>query len=155
MSQVQRLQDAQARRVTIENDVLELRRMIADLQRTIGTFAPIEQEQQQLEREIAAARDMYDSLLKRSEMARVTGALGRFEAPERIKIIDPPSAPTVPVGPGLLIFLLGGLVGGIVLGLGLAALTEFADQRLRSEEDFARESGLPVLGRVPPQTGMA
>ncbi len=155
MSQLQRLQDAQARRVTIENDVLEFRRMIADLQRTIGTFAPIEQEQQQLEREIAAARDMYDSLLKRSEMARVTGALGRFEAPERIKIIDPPSAPTVPVGPGLLIFLLGGRVGGIVLGLGLAALTEFADQRLRSEEDFTRESGLPVLGRVPPQTEMA
>lgn len=152
MSQLQRLQDAQARRVTIENDVHELRRMIADLQRTIGTFAPIEQEQQHLEREIAAARDMYDTLLKRSEMARVTGALGRYEAPERIKIIDPPSAPTIPVGPGLLIFLLAGIVGGIVLGLGLAAITEFADQRLRSEEDFTRESGLPVLGRVPPKT---
>ncbi|MCU0818807.1 MAG: hypothetical protein MUF11_05775 [Beijerinckiaceae bacterium] len=149
MSQLQRLQDAQARRVTIEKDVEELRRMIADLQRTIGEFAPIEQEQQQLERAIAAAREMHDQLLKRSEMARVTGALGRFEAPERIKIIDPPSVPVSPVGPGLVIFLLAGIVGGIAVGIGLAAITEFADQRLRLEEDFRTEAGLPMLGRVP------
>lgn len=150
MSQLQRLQDAQARRVTLEKDVEELRRMISDLQQTIGTFAPIEQEQQHLERTIAAAREMYDSLLKRSEMARVTGALGRFEAPERIKIIDPPSEPSAPVGPGLILFVLGGLIGGILIGIGLATVTEFADQRLRGEQDFTLDSGIPVLGRIPP-----
>lgn len=149
MSQLQRLQDAQARRVTVEKDVEELRRMIAELQRTIGEFAPIEQEQQHLERAITAAREMHDQLLKRSEMARVTGALGRFEAPERIKVIDPPSVPVSPVGPGLLLYLLAGFVGGIAVGIGLAAITEFADQRLRLEQDFSSPSGLPVLGRLP------
>lgn len=149
MSQLQRLQDAQAKRVTIEKDVEELRRMIVELQRTIGTFAHIEQEQQHLERAIAAAREMHDSLLKRNEMARVTGALGQFEAPERIKIIDPPSAPSLPVGPGMLIFLLAGLVGGIAVGIGMAAVTEFADQRLRHAEDFAFDTDIPVLGRLP------
>ncbi len=53
------------------------------------------------------------------------------------------------MGPGLLIFLLAGIVGGIATGIGLAAITEFADQRLRLEEDFSLPSGLPVLGRVP------
>ena len=149
MSQLQRLQDAQAKRITLEKDAAELRRMIAEMQRTIGEFAPIEQEQQQLERGITAAREMHDQLLKRSEMARVTGALGRFEAPERIKIIDPPSSPSAPVGPGLLIFLLAGLLGGLIAGIGLAAMAEFADQRLRSDEDFIGETGIPVLGRLP------
>ena len=149
MSQLQRLQDAQAKRVTLEKDVEELRRMIADLQRTIGTFAPIEQEQQHLERSIVAAREMYDSLLKRNEMASVTGALGRFEAPERIKMIDPPSEPNTPVGPGLILFILGGLVGGILIGAGLAVVSEIADQRLRAEEDFVQETGIPLLGRIP------
>ena len=149
MSQLQRLQDAQARRVTIEQDVAELRRMIGELQHTIGAFAPIEQEQQQLERAIVAAREMYDGLRKRREMASVTGALGQFEAPERIKVIEPPSAPSVPVGPGLALFILGGLVGGIVLGIGIAAITEFADQRLRSDEHFIVLDTAPVLGRLP------
>lgn len=149
MSQLQRLQDVQARRVMLEKDVTELRRMIADLQRTIGDFAPIEQEQQHLERSIQAAREMYDSLLKRSEMARVTGALGRFEAPERIKIIDPPLEPSSPVGPGLILFVLGGLIGGILIGIGLATVAEIADQRLRSGEDFVLETSIPILGRIP------
>ncbi len=52
------------------------------------------------------------------------------------------------MGPGLVIFLLAGIVGGIAVGIGLAAITEFADQRLRLEEDFATEARLPVLGRV-------
>jgi capsular polysaccharide biosynthesis protein len=75
--------------------------------------------------------------------------LGQFEAPERIKIIDPPSAPSLPVGPGMLIFLLAGLVGGIAVGIGMAAVTEFADQRLRHAEDFVLDTDIPVLGRLP------
>jgi polysaccharide chain length determinant protein (PEP-CTERM system associated) len=149
MSQMQRLQDAQAKRVTLEKDVDELRRMIGELQTTIGTFAPIEQEQQSHERAIAAAREMFDNLLKRSEMARVTGALGRFEAPERIKVIDPPTEPSAPTGPGLLLFLIGGIVGGIFLGAGMAACAELMDQRLRKEDQFTGGLAIPVLGRLP------
>lgn len=149
MSQMQRLQDAQAKRVTLEKEVEELRRMINELQATIGAFAPIEKEQQSHERSIAAAREMFDSLLKRSEMARVTGALGRFEAPERIKIIDPPSEPLAPIGPSLIIFLIGGLLGGIFLGVGLGAFAELMDQRLREDKQFVAGLSVPVLGRLP------
>ena len=50
------------------------------------------------------------------EMARLTGSLGRYESPERIKVIDSPQEPTSPVTPGRVIFVIAGLVGGIILG---------------------------------------
>ncbi|OYY60759.1 MAG: hypothetical protein B7Y61_23080, partial [Rhizobiales bacterium 35-66-30] len=84
VSQLQRLQEAQARRVTLAKEVEQIKEVIATLQRDIAAFGPIDRQQQQLEREVGMARDNYDALAKRYEMARVTGALGVFEAPERV-----------------------------------------------------------------------
>lgn len=149
VSQIGRLQDMQARRIALQQDVAQIRKTLADLQHTMSQFAPIEQEQQQLERAIAAARETYEALSKRFEMARVTGALGKFEAPERIKMIDPPVEPTSPVGPGALLYMLAGLVAGFGMGGGLAFLAELLDQRIRLNSIFTFVAGVPVIARVP------
>ena len=46
-------------------------------------------------------------------------------------------------------FMKRALVGGIAIGIGMAAVTEFADQRLRHPEDFVFDTDIPVLGRLP------
>ena len=118
---------------------------IAQVQRSIAEIAPIEQQQQALEHDITLAREMVDALAKRFEMARVTGALGLFEGPERIKIIDSPVDPLSPVSPGRLIFMIAGIGAGLFLGLGLAAVAEVTDRRIRYPSQI---TGLPILARL-------
>jgi capsular exopolysaccharide synthesis family protein len=46
------------------------------------------------------------------------------------------------------------LAVGIVLGLGLALLVDFLDNRIRGQDDLGRVTrGLPVLGLIPPMPG--
>ncbi|MGA8169939.1 MAG: hypothetical protein WB816_03770 [Methylocystis sp.] len=148
-SQMQRIQEAESKRNALRQDVEQLKKAIDDIRGAISTFAPIEQRQQQLERAITATREMYDMLAKRYEMARLTGSLGRYEAPERIKIIDAAQDPTVAVTPGKIIFVLAGFIGGVIIGIGLAVSFEFIDPRLRRLDAIEEALGLPIIAFVP------
>ncbi|WP_029006634.1 GumC family protein [Azorhizobium doebereinerae] len=149
VSQLQRLQEQQAKRVGLENEVEQLKKVIAALQRDIAEFGPIEQQQQQLDRAVTFARENYESLAKRYEMARVTGALGLFEAPERVKVLEAPAEPASKVSPGYFLYLLAGVFCGGAVGAALAAASELLDTRLRRPVDFARVLGVPVIARIP------
>lgn len=155
MTQMQRLQEAQSRRTLARQDVENLQKSVDEMKRTISQFGPIEQQQRRLERSVENARELYDALAKRSEMAKLTSALGRYETPERIKIIDPPADPTSPVTPGRMVFILLALVAGIGLGCGLAAALEPLDPTLRSEESIERIAGVRVIASVERLTARA
>lgn len=149
VSQLQKLQEAQAKRVGLEKEVEQLKAASVMLQRDIAAFGPIEQQQQRLERAVTTARENYDSLAKRYEMARVTGALGQFEAPERVKTLEPPASPATKVTPGYFLYILAGIMAGFALGGALAGAAELLDNRLRRPQDFARVLGVPVIARIP------
>ncbi|MEP9376990.1 hypothetical protein ABLE91_09770 [Aquabacter sp. CN5-332] len=149
VSQLQKLQEAQAKRVGLEKEVEQLKAASVMLQRDISAFGPIEQQQQRLERAVTNARENYDSLAKRYEMARVTGALGQFEAPERVKTLEPPASPATKVTPGYFLYILAGIMAGFALGGALAGAAELLDNRLRRPQDFARVLGVPVIARIP------
>ncbi|MGU3495148.1 GumC family protein [Xanthobacteraceae bacterium A53D] len=149
VSQLQRLQEQQSKRIALENEVEQLKKVIAALQRDIAEFGPIEQQQQQLERAVTFSRENYESLAKRYEMARVTGALGTFEAPERVKVLEAPAEPASKITPGYFLYLLAGIFAGCAVGGALAAASELLDTRMRRPSDFARVLGVPVIARIP------
>jgi polysaccharide biosynthesis transport protein len=64
-------------------------------------------------------------------------------------LIGPASRPTSPARPKTLLNLTLGLVGGLVLGLGIAAAQEYTDDRIRSRGDLRSRLQAPVLGPVP------
>ncbi len=149
VSQLLRLQEAQAKRVALQNDVDTLKGAVGDLQRVMSEYAPIEQQQLRLEKEVASARDLYDQFLKRYDSATTSRALGVFEAPERIKVIDAPQDPTIPTTPPKIIFVIAGIVAGVVLGIGLAVVAELLDQKVRTSLEVAALTRAPVIARLP------
>lgn len=63
------------------------------------------------------------------------------------QVIDPPTVSAVRPNAMLVIAVAGSV--GLALGLGLAAVSERIDPRLRSVEEIRRAVGLPMLGIIP------
>lgn len=149
VSQLLRLQEAQTKRAALQNDVDQLKAAVEEIQSTIAKFAPIEQEQVRLEKEVSAAREVYDLLRKRLQNASTSQALGVFEGSERVKVIDAPQDPTIPVTPPQIIFAIAGIVAGLVLGIALAVVSEMLDQRVRGGDEMSALMKAPVLASLP------
>lgn len=149
VAQLERLQMAQAGRTALRQEIETLAAAARELEETIAAYGPVERALQGLEREVTARRETFDALHKRHEMARVTGALGTFEAPERIKLIEAPSEPVAPVTPPVILFAFGGIAAGVALGFGLALVAEVTDTRLRRRRATEASLGAPVLSRIP------
>ncbi len=148
--QFEAMQQAQLHVASLEQEVETLRSMAQTLERQISVVGQQEQEHTALQRDLKVKRALYEDLLTRYEMAQVTGALGLFEQADRIKIIDRPYTPSAPSNFPLWLFVCAGLIGGLLLGLGLALFAELADPTLRTAAAVAAVTGLPVLTRIPP-----
>lgn len=136
-------------------DYASARVEVAQLEEEINRMAPLlprysdlARQHSDLENRLNAERQFYENLVKRYEMARVTGDLALFEANDRVKIIDPPEEPKGSALPPYL-FLVAGVVAGIGLGSGLAVLAELGDSSVRYSSDVERVFGLRVLARLP------
>jgi len=149
VAQMTQIQEADGKRAALRKEVEQLSKSVEQLRGAMAEFGPIEKQQQDLERAISSAREVHDMLAKRYETARLTGSLGRYESPEHIKIIDAPQTPTSPITPGRLLFVIGGLLGGILMGIGLAVVFEVLDPRLRRPEEFEDVAGVTMLAFLP------
>jgi len=83
-------------------------------------------------------------------MARVTGSLGDFEKEKRIKIIDRPFTPSRPKNFPVILFVLGGVFGGLFFGSGLAIVFELFDNTIRRKDRLEALTDIPVISRIPP-----
>jgi capsular exopolysaccharide synthesis family protein len=99
---------------------------------------------QQLQSELATNLQTNATLLKNMQEIE----LSESRAAEGLRLIEPavepikPSKPNVPLNTG------AGLLVGLVVSLGLAALLQYADDTVKGNEDTSRALGAPVLGVV-------
>jgi polysaccharide biosynthesis transport protein len=74
----------------------------------------------------------------------------RYHAhPVNAQIIEPAALPTAPVRPRKSLNLMFASLMGLCLGVSMAFLQEFLDDRVNSPEDAERTVSLPVLGYIP------
>jgi uncharacterized protein involved in exopolysaccharide biosynthesis len=134
---------AKAREVaTIELKIAEMRELLSEIE-------PIRAREQALKSDVEQARSRYNTLRERYNNASISYALGQFQAPERVKVIDSPSDPKAPITPPGIIYLVASVFGGISLGVGLGIVLELLDQRLRAARDFRKLAGVDVVARLP------
>lgn len=149
LSQFEKLQHAESQIQSLAEELKLLRAQATQLQSKRAEFATLEKQLKILQRNYDVKSRIYNQLLERYEMAKVTGHLGRFEEPDKLKIIDRPVKPHRPLNwPWWLNFLLG-IGAGLGLGLSLACAVQLLDTRLYQTTQINRLTQVPVLTRVP------
>jgi polysaccharide chain length determinant protein (PEP-CTERM system associated) len=108
-----------------------------------------EQELTNISRGYEESKSNYNSLLQKQMQSQLATSLEQRQQGEQFRIIDPPSLPEKPSAPNRLMFSLGGLIAGILLGLGLAFGLELMDVRVRHEQDLEGIVAVRVLVGIP------
>lgn len=152
LTQLNQLQVAQERVRALSEQITNLKEQIKTLQPQARAYGQEAREYADLQRNMTIQQQLYEKLLQRFEMTKVSRDLTAFEKGERIKMIDPPATPATPATPPVL-FLLAGIFAGIVVGITLATVAEVTDTSLRRRSRLQAITGVAVLSRVPPLTG--
>lgn len=98
-----------------------------------------------LKREVETNRNMYEGLLKRIKEVGVASSISA----NNISIIDPAIVPYRQHSPKVQKSLSRGLLIGIFLGVLVAFLLEFFDDRIKAAKDLENLLPLPMLGLIP------
>jgi polysaccharide chain length determinant protein (PEP-CTERM system associated) len=103
----------------------------------------------ELTRDQETLQQIYRTLLQKREDSNVAANLERRNIGEQFKVLEPASLPERPFSPNRLLLTAIGTALGLALGIVFAAVLEYFDTSLRSEEDVNIALGLRVLALVP------
>lgn len=150
-------------RVTLTAQLASLR---SEKESFAGQIAALQKRRQSMQKRIEAAPRVeegytalmvkrnsllskFDDISKRFMEAKIAQGLESGQMGERFTLIDAARFPEKPVRPNRLAIAFVGLVFGVGLGVGLAALREFSDHSIHSSVSLAQAFGFPVLATVP------
>ncbi len=137
------------------NDIQALQRQKADLAEKLRMYrqrleqAPkVEQEYLALTRDYQNAHTKHQEIMDKILEARIAEGMEESQKAEKFTIIDPAIYPEQPVSPKRGLIFLAGLILSMGAGLGMVALTENLDHSVKSVDELAWLTGLPVLGSI-------
>ena len=153
--------DAQApRRRTIDSLDAELAKMKDEetaIRATIGSFesrlegAPErEQEFMLITRDRQAAKDLYDSLLKRYDEAQLQTSMETDRQGERFRVLEPALPAEGPSAPNRLRLMLMGFLLAIAAAVAVVLAAEQFDSSFHGIDELRDFTSVPVLVSIPP-----
>jgi succinoglycan biosynthesis transport protein ExoP len=150
----------QLRRRTMEaldGELAKLKQEEAGIRQAIGGFeqrlesSPQRmQEYQAITRDWSAAKDLYDSLLKRYDEASLTENMETGRAGERFRVLEPALPPEGPAAPNRVRLLIMGLLLAFAAAAGAVMAREQFDTAFHSVDEVREFTGVPVLVSIPP-----
>jgi protein tyrosine kinase modulator len=148
--------DAIPRRIAQkEAQETQLREVLTGYQKKIAAVPSRETELVELTRDYETLRQVYTTLLSKSENARASANLERREIGERFQVLEAARLPERPTSPNRQQIHSMGALGGLAVGIGLVLLLEYRDRSLRTEADVRGALALPVLAVVRRMVGVA
>lgn len=156
MRSIQRTIDAQSRRLrllagqqlaALEEQARQQDSVLATLDASIQRIPRTELQYVRLRRQVDLMSQLHTMLHTRLKEAEIAEAV---EA-ANIQIVDPAVLPAAPIRPRTTANLVFGLLAGVLLGLIVALARELSDTVVRSREEVAQITNLPVLASIPRQ----
>jgi polysaccharide chain length determinant protein (PEP-CTERM system associated) len=100
-------------------------------------------------RDYETLKNRYNTLLARSEEAKVAANMERRQVSEQFRIVDPPRVPEQPYSPDRLRLTMLGAASGLGLAVLLIGILEYRDSTFRTDQDLIQALALPVVAVVP------
>lgn len=122
---------------------------IAALQAVQNAAPALQPQLQSLQQAVAEAQSQYNALAAEQHQAGLAVALQRGPQGAQFRILNPPTLPARPDFPDKLLFSGLGLAAGLGLGLVLALVREWGDDRLHSAAEIQEWALAPLVGAVP------
>lgn len=100
-------------------------------------------------RDYETLKERYNTLLVRSEEAKVAANMERRQVSEQFRIVDPPRVPEQPYSPDRMRLTLLGAASGLGFAVLLVGILEYRDTTFRTDQDLIQALALPVVAVVP------
>ena len=122
---------------------------IATYQGRIENVPKREQEFRELSRDYESTRELYQSLLKRSEEAQLAESMEQRQKGEQFRVLDPAVPKPKPAAPNRVQLFVIVLLGSLGLAAGAVVLAEKIDTSFHTIDDLRAFSPVPVLVSIP------
>jgi|KBSSwiStaDraftv2_1062776.scaffolds.fasta_scaffold23685_4 polysaccharide chain length determinant protein (PEP-CTERM system associated) len=144
------IQNLDAELDRLKKEETDLRQNISNIETRLEGVPERQQEFGRLTRDYNAAKDLYDSLLKRYDDAQLAASMETDRQGERFRILEPAQAPSSPVAPNRNRLIIMGIILAFVVAAGAALVAEQFDSTFHSVDDLREFTKVPVLGAVSP-----
>lgn len=134
---------------TLTSRITETRRQIEEEEARGKRIQEAAAEAAALTRDYEVNTQLYQDLLRRREAARVSMSLGRTQNGMTMRVEEPAFLPHKAEGPSLALFMVGGVLLGVVVPLGVILGLQQIDPRIRHPSVVSERLGLRALGVVP------
>jgi uncharacterized protein involved in exopolysaccharide biosynthesis len=131
-----------------KQEQVELRQRIGAYEGKLAATPMVEEQYKEITRDHDSALKFYNDLLTKMNQSSMATALEHRQQGEQFHIMDAPNLPDAPTFPNPLVFSIGGLFVGVLLGTGLAAYFEYRDTAIRNERDVFAFTKLPTLAAI-------
>lgn len=132
-----------------KNEIKSIEAEIEIYQKKLNLAPAREQELAAITRDHEQSRAYYESLLAKRNQSEMATNLEKRQQGEQFRMIDPPSFPQRPYFPNRLLFSLGGLAFGIVVGIGGIVVRELLNGRIYGEDELAAIVKAPNIVLIP------
>lgn len=139
----------------LETDVAAKRRLLseyeaqmAELEGSIENVLSLEAQQRELQSDYEIVKKSHQTMEARLESAKLGRRADSSSDNVRFRVVDPPRSPTVPSGPNRVLLSSVVLLGGLLIGFGVAFLMSQFRPTFDERQTLSDAIGLPVLGSV-------
>jgi polysaccharide chain length determinant protein (PEP-CTERM system associated) len=143
------LQEAAAEAKILKAEEEQLRQAMATYRARVENTPRREQELQELSRDYAMTRELYQSLTRRHEEAQLAESMEQRQKGEQFRVLDPAVPAVTPVAPNRVRLGLLAVVLAAGLAAGAVVLAETLDTSFHSVRDLRAFTRVAVLGTIP------
>ncbi len=137
--------------VSIESLKREKKRVndqIKEIYAKLQAMPDVAKNYNEMNEDLTNAKLHYSQLQQKLLAAAVSESMEENKLGETFQVVEPAFLPETPYKPNRLAIMLIGMVLGLGMGIGLAAIREFADVTIRDAEGLEKVTGVPVLSVI-------